>query len=39
LVVKHETVDDGLFSTANGVIGGSFRGVYDEIGLFSQVNF
>lgn len=39
LVYKRDAVDNGLFSTSNGVIGGSVRGTYDEIGLFSQVNF
>ena len=39
LVYKRDAVDDGLFSTSNGVIGGTVRGTYDEIGLFTQVNF
>lgn len=39
LVYKRDAVDDGLFSTSNGVIGGTVNGTYDEIGLFSQVNF
>jgi len=39
LVYKRDAVDDGLFSTSNGVIGGTVRGTYDEIGIFSQVNF
>jgi hypothetical protein len=39
LVYKREAVDDGLLATSNGVIGGSVNGTYDEIGLFSQVNF
>jgi hypothetical protein len=39
LVYKREAVDDGLISTSNGIIGGSDRGTYDEIGLFSYVNF
>jgi hypothetical protein len=39
LVYKREAVDDGLISTSNGVIGGSDRGTYDEIGIFSYVNF
>ncbi|MGI9168950.1 MAG: porin [Caulobacteraceae bacterium] len=39
MVYKRDAVDDGLFSTTNGVIGGTVNGTYDEIGLFSQVNF
>ena len=39
LVYKRDAVDDGFFSTSNGVIGGTVRGTYDEIGLFTQVNF
>jgi hypothetical protein len=39
LVYKRDAVDDGLFSTSNGVIGGSTRGTYDEIGIFSQYSF
>jgi hypothetical protein len=39
LVYKRDKVDNGLFSTANGVIGGSTSGTYDEIGVFSQVTF
>ena len=36
LVYKRDKVDHGLFSTANGVIGGVNQGTYDEIGLFGQ---
>ncbi|MGI9169643.1 MAG: porin [Caulobacteraceae bacterium] len=39
LVYKRDAVDNGLLNTNNGVIGGSVHGTYDEIGLFSQVNF
>ncbi len=39
LVYKREAVDDGLFSSSNGVVGGLVHGTYDEIGLFSQVKF
>ncbi len=44
LVYKRENVDNGSFSTSDGVIGipsGSTtgRGTYDEIGLFTQVKF
>lgn len=39
LVYKREAVDSGLFSTSNGIIGGSVHGTYDELGLFSYVNF
>lgn len=33
------TTNDAGFNTGNGVIGGTIRGTYDEIGIFSQVNF
>ncbi|MEO7027694.1 MAG: porin [Caulobacteraceae bacterium] len=33
------TLNDAGFNTGNGVIGGTVRGTYDEIGIFSQVNF
>ncbi|MHB8529915.1 MAG: porin [Caulobacteraceae bacterium] len=39
LVYKRDKVDNGLFSTSNGVIGGLRAGTYDEIGLFTQVKF
>ena len=44
LVYKRDTVDNGAFSTADGVIGvptGATvgRGTYNEIGLFTQVKF
>ena len=44
LVYKRENVDNGSFSTSDGVIGipagaTTGRGTYDEIGLFTQVKF
>jgi hypothetical protein len=45
LVYKRDTVDDGLLSTSNGsiggppIVGGTPRGTYDEIGIFSRVAF
>ncbi|MEO8926831.1 MAG: hypothetical protein ABI306_06670, partial [Caulobacteraceae bacterium] len=45
LVYKRDSVLNGLLSTSNGsigglpLIGGTPKGTYDEIGLFSQVNF
>jgi hypothetical protein len=44
LVYKHDSVVDGLLSTANGSIGtlnasNIGKGDYDEIGLFTQVKF
>ena len=49
LVYKRDKVDNGLFSTGNGVIGTTHAsvgglpivgtGTYDEIGLFTQVKF
>jgi hypothetical protein len=39
LVYKRDAVDDGILNTSNGLIGGSVRGTYDEIGIFSQVVF
>lgn len=36
LVYKRDKVDNGLFSTANGTIGGTREGTYDEVGLFGQ---
>lgn len=43
LVYKHDKVEDGLISTANGTIGSSIlvdgKGTYDEIGLFGQVRW
>ena len=33
------TLNDAGFNTGNGVIGGTVRGTYDEIGIFSQLNF
>ncbi|MGH6992570.1 MAG: porin [Caulobacteraceae bacterium] len=39
LVYKRDRVDDGLFSTSNGTIGGLRSGAYDEIGLFTRTRF
>lgn len=39
LVYKRDKVDDGLFSTSNGTIGGTNYGTYDEIGIFTQYSF
>lgn len=39
LVYKHDSVENGTLSTSNGVIGGSDKGTYDEIGLFGQFRF
>ena len=39
LVYKREKADNGLFASANGVVGGSVSGTYDEIGVFSQMKF
>ena len=39
LVYKHEIVHGGFLTTANGVIGGSVDGTFDEFGLFGQVRF
>jgi hypothetical protein len=39
LVYKHERVANGLLSTSNGLIGGSDRGSYDEVGMFGQLAF
>ncbi len=36
LVYKRDKVDNGLFSTSNGTIGGVSQGTYDEVGLFGQ---
>jgi len=36
LVYKRDNVDNGTFSTSNGVIGGTRDGTYDELGLFGQ---
>ena len=36
LVYKRDQVDNGLLSTSNGVIGGTRKGAYDEVGLFGQ---
>jgi len=36
LVYKRDKVDDGLFSTSNGTIGGASQGTYDEVGVFGQ---
>jgi hypothetical protein len=39
LVYKREKADNGILSTANGNIGGSINGTYDEFGLFAQFRF
>jgi hypothetical protein len=39
LVYKRDAVENGTLSTGNGVIGGSNKGTYDEIGLFGQVRW
>lgn len=39
LVYKRDTVNNGLFTTADGVIGGVHTGTYDEIGVYTQVKF
>jgi hypothetical protein len=44
LVYKHDSVLDGLLSTQNGAIGtlnksGVGKGVYDEVGIFTQMKF
>jgi hypothetical protein len=42
VVYKHDTVDGGALSTANGTIGsttGSKSGKFSEIGLYTQVKF
>lgn len=36
LVYKRDQVDHGTLSTGSGVIGGSNKGTYDELGLFGQ---
>lgn len=36
LVYKRDKVENGLFSTTNGTIGGTRQGTYDELGLFGQ---
>jgi hypothetical protein len=39
LVYKRDKVDNGLFSTSNGTIGGITDGTYDEIGIFTQYSW
>lgn len=39
LVYKYNRVEDGVLDTANGLIGGTNRGVYREIGLFMKASF
>lgn len=36
LVYKRDKVENGTLSTANGTIGGSLSGTYDEVGVFGQ---
>jgi hypothetical protein len=39
LVYKRDRADNGFISTSNGTIGGVNQGTYNEIGLFTQVQF
>jgi hypothetical protein len=39
LVYKHDSVENGTLATSNGTIGGSNKGLYNEIGLFGQVRW
>jgi hypothetical protein len=39
LVYKQSRVDNGVFTTVNGTIGGTNQGKYDEIGIWTQVQF
>jgi TolA-binding protein len=39
LVYKHDKIENGTFSTTNGVIGGSINGTYNEVGLFGQLRW
>jgi gas vesicle protein len=39
LVYKRDKVDNGLFSTSNGTIGGVNNGTYDEVGLWGQLRW
>jgi hypothetical protein len=39
LVYKRDKVENGLLATANGTIGGTDQGTYDEIGIFTQAQF
>lgn len=39
LVYKRDKVDNGLFSTSNGTIGGVNQGTYDEVGLWGQLRW
>ena len=36
LIYKRDKVDNGIFATQNGSIGGSVDGTFDEVGLYSQ---
>ncbi len=36
LVYKQDKVNNGVFATQNGTIGGVRNGTYDEVGLFGQ---
>ncbi len=39
LVYKRDKIDNGSINTANGVIGGSRDGTYDEFGIFTQLRW
>lgn len=41
LVYKHDRVDNGTIATANGTFGaaGAHNGMYDEVGVFSQLRW
>ncbi len=39
LVYKRDAVDNGSLATSNGVIGGTHKGTYDELGLFGQLRW
>jgi hypothetical protein len=39
IVYKHDGVSNGTVSTANGTIGGTTNGSYNEIGLFGDWQF
>ena len=41
LVYKHDRVDNGAIATANGTFGaaGAHNGMYDEVGVFSQLRW
>ena len=39
LVYKRDMANNGVINTGNGLIGGTLRGTYDEVGLFGQFRF